>query len=199
MCGASQRQSPGLRSPQNGPLAGSWAEVHARQKSREIRSPSKDRGLFLLCLVAMLLNGCAEIPAAEHTPALRQMRVRTTAYTHTEPGGSKSAMGSRLRFDSTTTSAAADWSWMPVGTRFRILPAGREYVIEDYGSGLIGKKTIDLYMPDQASMRQWGVRMVDIEIIEWGSKAISKMLLARAGSSSKVQRMLASLEGNSEP
>ncbi|MEI6871024.1 MAG: 3D domain-containing protein [Verrucomicrobiota bacterium] len=149
--------------------------------------------------MSFLLNGCAEIPATDRAPALRQMRVRTTAYTHTEPGGSKSAIGTRLRFDSATTSAAADWSWMPVGTRFRILPDGREYVIEDYGSGLIGKKTIDLYMPDQSSMRQWGVRTVEIEIIEWGSRAVSKMLLAKAGSSSKVQRMLASLDDKHEP
>ncbi len=145
-----------------------------------------------------LLVGCAQLPDGERSVAQPstpvRMQVRTTAYTHTEVGGSRNAIGSRLRFGSDTSSAAADWSWMPVGTRFRLVATGREYVVEDYGRGLIGKKTVDLYMPDVDSMRQWGVRTVDIEILEWGSKVVSKMLLARGARGSGVRRMLSALE-----
>jgi hypothetical protein len=127
------------------------------------------------------------------------MQVRTTAYTHTEAGGSRNAIGTRLRFGSETDSAAADWSWMPVGTRFRLVSTGRIYVIEDYGSALIGKKTIDLYMPNESMMRQWGVRTEDIEILEWGSWAISKMLLSRGTAGNTVKRMLVALDNKANP
>ncbi len=75
-----------------------------------------------------------------------------------------------MRFGGDVDSSAADWSWMPLGTRFTMLN-GRKYVIEDYGSALVGRKTIDLYMPSRAMMNRWGVRHVEIEILEWGSEA----------------------------
>jgi 3D (Asp-Asp-Asp) domain-containing protein len=127
------------------------------------------------------------------------MLVRSTAYTHTEAGGLNNAVGSRLRFSSDVSSAAADWSWMPVGTRFRLVSTGRIYVIEDYGSALIGKKTIDLYMPNESMMRHWGVRTEEIEIIEWGSRAISKMLLSRGTAGTTVKRMLVALDHKDNP
>ncbi|MEI6715020.1 MAG: 3D domain-containing protein [Verrucomicrobiota bacterium] len=122
------------------------------------------------------------------------MSVRTTAYTHTEAGGSKNAIGSRLRFGSDVSSAATDWSWMPVGTRFKIIETGRVYVVEDYGSALVGRQTIDLYLPNPQMMRAWGVRQVNIEILEWGSTAMSRMLLQPRRGTSYVNRMLASME-----
>jgi 3D (Asp-Asp-Asp) domain-containing protein len=134
--------------------------------------------------------------------AKKRMVVRTTAYTHTEPGGSSSAIGTRLRFGSDVISAASDWSWMPVGTRFTVLSTGRTYVIEDYGSALIGKKTIDLYMPTDAMMRNWGVRLEEIEVHEWGSTPISRMLLERRRNHRVAQAMLASMPStktNSRP
>lgn len=122
------------------------------------------------------------------------MHVRSTAYTHTEPGGSNNAIGSRLRFGSDVSSASADWSWLPVGTRFRVEETGRHYVVEDYGSGLVGKRTIDLYMPNMAMMRAWGVRNVHIEILEWGSRPMSKMLLERRKGGETVRKMLSAME-----
>ena len=134
---------------------------------------------MLLAIAALSsLVGCAT-----QTPTRSQgkrMIVRTTAYTHTEAGGSKNAIGSRLRYGSGDYSAASDWSWMPLGTRFRMLSNGPTYVIEDYGSALVGRQTIDLYMPTRRIMRGWGVRTVEIEILDWGSKAMSlKMLQPR--------------------
>ena len=83
------------------------------------------------------------------------MYVRTTAYHHSEPGGRATAVGGYLR---PTHSAAADWSWLPAGTRFRIVETGDEYLIEDYGSALVGRYTIDIYKSTRAAMNKWGVR-----------------------------------------
>jgi 3D (Asp-Asp-Asp) domain-containing protein len=105
------------------------------------------------------------------------MTVRTTAYTHTEAGGSKNAIGGRLRFGGSISSAASDWSWLPLGTRFHMPQTGRTYVIEDYGSALIGRKTVDLYMPTRKAMRAWGMRHVEIVILEWGSPKMSLKIL----------------------
>jgi 3D (Asp-Asp-Asp) domain-containing protein len=60
------------------------------------------------------------------------MCVRTTAYTHTEKGGTNNAIGTRLRFGGEVSSASTDWSWMPLGTRFLVQETGRTYVVEDY-------------------------------------------------------------------
>lgn len=107
--------------------------------------------------------------------------VRTTAYCHTESDhlafGARSALGTPLRYDN-VRSAAADWSRYPVGTLFRIAgQPGVVYQVDDYGSALVGTNTIDLYRPSQASMRDWGVRNVDIEVIRWGSYQRSMQLM----------------------
>ena len=150
------------------------------------------RRVTLFCV--LLLSGCAEVPTAHPEKPAARIQVRTTAYTHTEAGGTHNAVGSRLRFGGEVSSAAADWSWLPVGTRFRVTETGRTYVVEDYGSGLIGKKTIDLYMPNMAMMRAWGVREVNIEIMEWGSRAMSKMLLSNRREGASVRKMLSALD-----
>ena len=124
----------------------------------------------------------------------KRMTVRTTAYTHTEPGGSKNAIGSRLHYGGGGDfSAASDWSWLPLGTRFRMVSNGRIYVIEDYGSALVGRQTIDLYVPTRSEMRNWGVRHVEIEILAAGSKAMSLKMLAPRTRNSHVGVMVAQL------
>lgn len=130
---------------------------------------------------------------ASASPRTKHLKVRTTAYTHTEPGGIKNGVGGRLRFKSSVRSAAADWSWLPLGTRFRMSSSPQEYVIEDYGSALVGRQTIDLYMPTRRMMNNWGVRHVDIEILEWGSKAMSLKLLEGRQRKQHVRTMVASL------
>lgn len=74
-------------------------------------------------------------------------------------------------------SAAADWSRFPVGTKFRIRETGQVYQIDDYGSALTGTSTIDLYTPTRREMNRWGVRFVDIDVLRWGSPAISLKIL----------------------
>lgn len=147
--------------------------------------------LFILLCAVLFLSGCASPQAGKKKGA--RMKVRTTAYTHTEPGGRSNAIGGTLRFGGAVQSAASDWSWMPLGTRFRMLQNGRVYVIEDYGSALVGRQTVDIYMPTRKTMRDWGVRHVDIEILEWGSPAMSLKLLQPRQRNAHVRRMVASL------
>ncbi len=98
--------------------------------------------------------------------------VRTTAYCHKEADSLKygrlNAAGGTLQYGATVRSAAADWSRFPLGTRFRIEGEPYEYVVDDYGSALVGTNTIDIYKPTFTAMNQWGVRRVPIQIIEWG-------------------------------
>jgi 3D (Asp-Asp-Asp) domain-containing protein len=149
----------------------------------------------ILTPLVLLLQSCATFENEDKGGKKHaRMVVRTTAYTHTEAGGSKNAVGSRLRFGSDVSSAAADWSWLPMGTRFRLLETGRVYVIEDYGTALVGKKTIDLYMPNEPMMRAWGVKMANIEILEWGSRPMSRMLLETRKNGATARRMLTAME-----
>ena len=127
------------------------------------------------------------------TGARRIANVRTTAYTHTERGGRRNAVGVRLA-GSNVMSAAADWSRYPLGTRFQIVGTADRYVIDDYGGALIGTNTIDLYKTSRSAMRQWGVRRVDIDIIEWGSKEQSLKVLKPRGKNRLIRRMIAGLE-----
>jgi len=110
------------------------------------------------------------------------LAVRTTAYSdkENEAGGkygNRNAIGLPLRYGR-VRSAAADWSRFPLGTKFRIAGDKSLYVIDDYGRALVGTNTIDIYKPTLGSMREWGVRNVRIEIVQWGSFAQSLRVLA---------------------
>lgn len=103
----------------------------------------------------------------------KNMTVRTTAYCHDESDhivyGAKNALGTPLKFGN-VRSAAADWSRYPVGTKFRIKDQPEvTYVVDDYGSALVGTGTIDIYKPTRGQMDAWGVRHVNIEVLQWGS------------------------------
>jgi len=107
--------------------------------------------------------------------------VRTTAYHcgecyHIEYG-SKSAAGTPLRYGN-IRSAAADWSRYPLGTKFKIKGLPFTYVIDDYGSALVGTNTIDLYKRGgDREMRWWGVRKVEINVLEVGDYDLSERIL----------------------
>ena len=91
-------------------------------------------------------------------------------------------------------SAASDWSRYPLGTRFRIASTNEEYIIDDYGWALVGTDTIDLYKPSRLEMRRWGVRNVDIDILQWGSEEQSLKVLAPRCKHRRVQQMVTALE-----
>jgi 3D (Asp-Asp-Asp) domain-containing protein len=150
----------------------------------------------LICLLAS-----CETPnpqAANQTATAHGRRitnVRTTAYTHTERGGRHNALGKNLSGQG-HVSAAADWSRFPLGTRFQIVGTQDRYVIDDYGGALVGTNTIDLYMTNRRAMRLWGVRRVDIDILEWGSKQMSLQVLTPRKKNALVRRMIAGIERN---
>lgn len=102
---------------------------------------------------------------------VRHRVVRTTAYSHqeNEPGAPwmKNALGTNLKYGQ-VRSAAADWSRYPVGTKFKIKGLPHTYVVDDYGSALVGTGTVDIYHPTLRSMRKWGSRKAEITIVQWG-------------------------------
>ncbi|HET9418006.1 MAG TPA: 3D domain-containing protein [Chthoniobacterales bacterium] len=91
-------------------------------------------------------------------------------------------------------SAASDWSRYPLGTRFRIVGTQEEYIIDDYGTALVGTNTIDLYKPTRLAMRRWGVRHIDIDVLQWGSTEQSLRVLRPRQKHSAARRMILALE-----
>ncbi len=152
---------------------------------------------FLIVVApALLLASCAT-QTTPHTvvstsPTRRIAQVRTTAYTHSE-GSSRNALGKRLRA-ARVRSAAADWSRFPLGTKFRIVGTDEIYEIDDYGSALIGTSTIDLYKSSRLAMRRWGVRRVDIDILEWGSSELSLKVLKPRARMRIARRMIVAIQ-----
>jgi len=119
-------------------------------------------------------------------------KVRTTAYTHgaAENGPIKGQMPLARLKSGALSSAAADWSHWPVGTRFRVVETGREHIIDDVGSAIVGTNTIDLFKPSSRAMHQWGVRDVTIEILEWGSPEESLEILMSRRKSRPARKMV---------
>ncbi len=128
---------------------------------------------------------------------VRTRVVRTTAYTHTEADhliyGRKNAAGTTLRYGDKVRSAAADWSIYPVGTTFRIKGLPYLYVVDDYGSALVGTGTVDLYKPSMSVMNAWGRRNVELTIVRWGSQKRSAEILKDRLHAAHCRRMFASL------
>ncbi len=108
-----------------------------------------------------------------------ELRIKTTAYTHTEKDHikykKKTALGTPLH----STSAAADWSVFPAGTI--LLIDNKKYVITDYGSALVkppgSTPVVDIYQPSQSAMRKWGVRYFTIKVLKWGNWNASANIL----------------------
>ena len=149
--------------------------------------------LTLAGVVACFVVGCATQSNPILTATKRIRNVRTTAYTHSEGSGCHNALDSRLSGQH-VMSAASDWSHFPLGTRFRIAETNEEYIIDDYGWALVGTDTIDLYKPSRLEMKRWGVRRVDIDILQWGSEEQSLKVLAPRCKHRRVQQMVASLQ-----
>lgn len=152
---------------------------------------------------ALLSSGCtwsslfASKQGLGKGPLTTISHVKTTAYTHSESShrryGTGNAIGTKLQ-SGKVYSASADWSRYPVGTRFKIKQTGCEYVVDDYGSALVGTNTIDLYKPTMSEMRNWGLKYVDIEVLEWGSFEKSLDILEDRQRNRHVRLMVASLK-----
>lgn len=160
-------------------------------------SPRKSRLLPLAA--ALFLAGCATRPLPQWEPPLTRTEfqsVRTTAYFDGESDHRRytdhNALGTVLQTGS-VKSAAADWGRWPVGTIFFVLQTGETYVVDDYGWDLAGTNTIDLYKPTREQMDCWGVRRVDIQILQWGDPRASYETLRPRSSYRHVARMLREL------
>src|ERR1700720_4189962 len=151
--------------------------------------------LTVVAMVGCFLASCAESPKSQLGSAAHghRMQVRTTAYTRSEGGGHHNAIGTHLS-GRQVRSAASDWSRFPLGTRFRVVGSEEEYVIDDYGTALVGTNTIDLYKPSRLEMKRWGVRRVDIDIVHWGSEAQSLKVLGPRMKHHSVRQMVAALQ-----
>ena len=127
----------------------------------------------------------------------RHRVVRTTAYTCSECDhiqyGSKNAAGTTLRYSDRVRSAAADWSFYPVGTVFRVKGMNQLYVIDDYGSALTGTGTIDMYQPSKELMNKWGRRNVEISVVQWGSFKRSAEILSQRTKFNHCRQMLTNI------
>ncbi len=144
--------------------------------------------------LACLLLGCATQSRPTLTSGRRIPHVRTTAYTHHEGGsGVHNALGEYLS-GRHVMSAASDWSRYPLGTRFRLADTNEEYVIDDYGGALVGTDTIDLYKPSRLEMKNWGVRYVDIDVLQWGSEEQSLKVLQPRCKHHCARQMVAALQ-----
>jgi 3D (Asp-Asp-Asp) domain-containing protein len=146
--------------------------------------------------LASFLASCAEQQPQRliQSAGVHRLRnVRTTAYARGDGGGRKNAVGEYLS-GRRVISAASDWSRYPLGTRFKIVGGNDEYIIDDYGTALVGTNTIDLYKPSRLEMRRWGVRRVDIDVLQWGSRDQSLKVLGPRKKHGIVRRMIAALE-----
>jgi 3D (Asp-Asp-Asp) domain-containing protein len=156
--------------------------------------------------LSFLFAGCAlddfnNKSAASIKGPPKTVRVKTTAYTHSESGhrryGRSNAIGTKLAIGG-ANSAAADWSRFPLGTRFKILGEKQLYVVDDYGSALVGKNTIDLYMPTRGMMNRWGTRDVTIQLLELGSYQDSLKILRPRCRAGYVRKMVETLQSQSK-
>jgi 3D (Asp-Asp-Asp) domain-containing protein len=155
--------------------------------------------------VSILVVGCSQDGSQiKNGTALRGkaslhklVDVKTTAYCHSERAhrryGKSNAVDGRLAA-AEFNSAAADWSRFPMGTKFRIVGSNQRYVVDDYGSALVGTNTIDLYTPSRREMARWGSRRVTIEVLEVGSYQQSLKILKPRSRIAYVRRMVKDLE-----
>jgi len=152
---------------------------------------SKCLNLTIGGIVACLIVGCATQSKPTLVGGQHMQNVRTTAYTHSERGGCHNALDCRLS-SRHVMSAASDWSRFPLGTRFRLAGTNDEYIIDDYGIALVGTDTIAL-QGGRLDMQRWGVRHVDIDILQWGSEEQSIKVLTPRAKHRTPRRMLIAL------
>lgn len=177
-----------------------WLARAGRFRVRQTPQPVLKQRLLSCLLVASPLASAGDVrttAAAQPAPGTVISGVKTTAYTHTEGDhlsyGSRTAAGTQLR-SGQIRSAAADWSVFPLGTVFRIHGDPSVYVVDDYGSALVGTRTIDLYKPTRDAMNRWGRRTVSIQILKWGSWSKSLAVLKpRATKARHVREMVTRL------
>ena len=93
----------------------------------------------------------------------RQMKVKASAYTGSPAeGGDMTYLGTKCREGYTI---AVDPKVIPLGTKVYIPQFGKVFVAEDTGSAIKGKK-IDIFMNSYNAAIKWGIREIDIIILD---------------------------------
>ncbi len=99
-----------------------------------------------------------------------------------------------MRWLRETIAITVPASTQPPRTVFRLLDTGEIYEVDDYGWALAGTNTIDLYKPTRGAMNRWGVRRVNIEVLQWGDPWRSYAVLRPRGKHGHVERMLGEIK-----
>jgi 3D (Asp-Asp-Asp) domain-containing protein len=169
---------------------------------------NRTRGLFsirplvlLAGILGLMTSGCVTTgttPAAPSKP--KTVPVTATAYSSgakcNGAWSGRNAIGGRLK-SGAVNSAATDWSRIPLGTKFRVVETGKVYVVDDYGSAMVGKDKVDLFHTNYRDVYRWGVRQVTLEIIEWGCPEKSLTILKPRSRAPHVRRMVEALKSQS--
>jgi 3D (Asp-Asp-Asp) domain-containing protein len=115
----------------------------------------------LAAIGAITLSGVVTaIGCRDALPTAERLRFEATAY---------SIDGTTASGETTRNGVvAADPTVLPLGTRIRVVGAGRysgEYVVRDTGPAIKGHE-IDIYMPSDSEARAFGRRAVEVEVLQ---------------------------------
>lgn len=150
----------------------------------------------LAAALSLAVGGCASLDAERSEARPKTVAVTATAYScGAKCNGvwaKRNAVGGRLQ-SGAVNSAAADWSRFPLGTKFRVVETGKVYVVDDYGSAMVGQDKVDLFHTSYRDVYRWGVRRVNLEIIEWGCPEESLTVLKPRARAAHVRRMVEAL------
>jgi 3D (Asp-Asp-Asp) domain-containing protein len=153
--------------------------------------------LAAVCSTALLISGCVSAGKPSSKAKPKTVPVTATAYSSGAKcngvWAQRNAIGGRLQ-SGQVNSAAADWSRFPLGTKFRVAETGKVYVVDDYGSAMVGKDKVDLFHTSYRDVYRWGVRQVNLEIIEWGCPEKSLAILKPRARAPHVRRMVEALQ-----
>ena len=123
-------------------------------------------------LALLLLAGCMTRPHPETAPAPPPPAARQPTYLDFEATAysieGRTAAGTRAR----RGIVAADPAVLPLGSRIRVLDAGRysgEYVVEDTGAAIDGHE-IDIYLASGREAKRFGRRRVRVEVLHRGNR-----------------------------
>ena len=117
-----------------------------------------------VCILWLAVLACA--PVAART----RHRVRTAAFVATayvRRGTTSSGIQTQHGL------VAADRRVLPVGTLIRVRNAGRysgTYVVADTGGGIRGRH-IDIFVHNRQRARQFGRKVVLVDVLRWGETA----------------------------
>ena len=175
----------------------SLASTQTKTQSKSFKSSKSPNGFHPASVSESIATKASKFSKDKHgmptyPETVRNRIVRTTAYSHEEnevgAPWRKNAIGTYLKYGE-VRSAAADWSRYPVGTKFKIKGLSHTYIVDDYGSALVGTNTIDIYHPNLSSMRRWGTRSAEISVIQWGDWDRTLNILAGRTKYSHTRKM----------